>query len=47
VTWGEFKQKVEAQGVIDDTKLGYIDCSWDYDQDVSVSDPEDGRVDIH
>lgn len=27
ITWGEFKRKVEEQGVTDDVELGVLDCS--------------------
>lgn len=46
ITWKEFKDQVEKQGVIDDTKIAWIDISgWDGVCNVSI-DQEDNYVEI-
>lgn len=34
MTWAEFKAKMEARGVTDDTPIGYIDITGEDDIDV-------------
>ena len=36
ITWGEFKEKVESQGVADDAKIAWIDCNGYNDPEVKV-----------
>ncbi|AAQ73402.1 BcepNY3gp54 [Burkholderia phage BcepNY3] len=42
MTWAEFKAKMEARGVTDDTPIGYIDIGCGADVDVDFRD--DGSV---
>ncbi|KKM04617.1 hypothetical protein LCGC14_1762450 [marine sediment metagenome] len=42
MTWKEIKERIESQGITDDTEIRYIDSSCDYE----VSKEEDGRVGI-
>lgn len=39
MTWKEFKEKVEEQGVTDNMEMAYIDC--DDQEDVHVQYPPD------
>lgn len=43
MTWKEFKDAVEAQGVEDEDRIGLIDCS-DYLPQLRVERGEDGLV---
>jgi hypothetical protein len=45
MTWKQFKEKAEAQGVTDDTELSYIDvCELDYDDTkIAVQFGRDGK----
>jgi len=42
MTWKEFKEQVEAQGVKDEDEIFYIDTG-NYPERLSVSTPNDGH----
>jgi hypothetical protein len=38
ITWGEFKAKVESQGVTDNLKICWIDMDGEHDPEVKIGD---------
>lgn len=46
MTWGEFKKKIESQGVEDDDKINYIDWAFDCEEPVVEFDHV-GNFSVH
>lgn len=44
MTWLEFKQKVESEGVTDDTEIQYIDIGGGDKDSIEVNLDEPGKV---